>query len=65
MFLENNEEQTRLDPKTGDVVLYDYELGQYIGCQVHKGAKNPPRPYFDAYTDPKGTAEPPPIHRER
>lgn len=55
MFLENNQEQTRLYPKTGDVVLYDYELGQYIGCQVHKGAKNPPRPYLTRIPIPKET----------
>lgn len=54
-FLENNEEQTRLNPQTGEVALLDHELGRYIGCQVDKGAKNPPRPYLTRIPIPKGT----------
>ncbi len=34
--LVSNEEEVMLDPKTGEVVLTRSDLGDFLGCEVHK-----------------------------
>ena len=43
-ILENLEEDTVLDPRTGEAIMTYSESGDYIGCNVDDDAPNPP-PY--------------------
>ena len=44
-----------LDPRTGEVVLYGYNLGSYRGCNVDKDATELPPPNFTRIPIPAGT----------
>jgi len=52
--LESFEETSFLDPQTGGVMLDGCELGTYIGCNVQKGAPNPPPSNFTQIPIPRG-----------
>jgi hypothetical protein len=50
--LASDEEQTFLDPRTGEV--FNSELGRFIGCHVENGVADPPR-HFSRIAIPAGT----------
>ncbi len=54
-ILTCDEEDSVLDTRTGEVVLQGWELGNYIGCQVDKGAPKPPPDNFTRIPIPAGT----------
>ena len=52
--LESGEEQTFLDPKTGEVIAYQHDFGSYIGCNVDKNAPEQPPDHFGRIPIPRG-----------
>jgi hypothetical protein len=47
--LESAEEQTFLEPKTGEVIAYQHDFGSYIGCNVDKNAPEQPPTILGGY----------------
>jgi hypothetical protein len=51
-ILENLENDTVLDPRTGEAIMSYSDGGSFIGCMVEKNAPEPPPDNFRSYIEP-------------